>query len=409
MAKVVDKKINKYFAMVSKTIEQISVAPKFKKNPAYKWIPYKYGREYFAEKLYQLRCNSALHNAILTSRTDMVYGAGLIDKNGKPFPDKINNSETFNNVFFKLTADYELYGMAALELIKTAGGSIIQKNHIPWKRIWLGDYTETNEIDFVYYSRDWRLFNTTQQYKPILIPIFKGKMTEDRMIVLFSKYSPGSEYYELPQYIGALKAIELDAQIDNFDLSAIRNGLQPSLVISFMNGDPTKKQKEDLENVITDKYSGSSEAGKVILLFNESKEVAPEIYPVPVNDLDKQYIALNEKATSKILMGHRIPTPMLVGIATAGKLGGSNEMYEGQNIYYETVIKKDQQLLKDIINGTGLQDEIFILDEKPFMYNLSDVLLQRIALINEQRKMTGLKELDESDLAQLGGQGNGIK
>lgn len=394
-----------YMAMATRTIEQISVVPKFKPQPGIKWIPYKYGKEYLADKLYQLKCNSALHNSILVSRTDMVYGAGLVDPSDKPVTDLVNETETLNEVFFKVACDYELYNMAAIELRKSAGGKQILINHVPFRRVWLGDYVNNGlSIDSCFYSRDWKDYYK-EGYKPVEIPIFKGQMTEPRMMLIVSKYSAGQEFYSLPQYIGALKSIELDAEIDNFDLSSIRNGLQPSLVISFNNGVPNKTVKDALEEQINDKYSGSSNAGKGILLFNESKENAPDIYPIQVNDLDKQYIALNEKVMNKILIGHRIPTPMLVGIKTAGQLGGSNELFEGQQIYYETVIKKDQQVLIDAFNKVGMGKEFTIKDAKPYMYALNDALLSRIASINEQRKLAGLPEIDETELSKMGNDG----
>ena len=57
-------------------------------------------------------------------------------------------------------------------------------------------------------------------------------------------------------------------------------GLSPSMLINFNNGIPNQEERTLLERRIAEKFSGSSNAGKFILAFNDNKETQAEITPV---------------------------------------------------------------------------------------------------------------------------------
>ena len=60
----------------------------------------------------------------------------------------------------------------------------------------------------------------------------------------------------------------------------ILNGLAPSMLINFNNGTPNQQERKLIENKIAQKFSGTSNAGKFILAFNDNKESQAEITPV---------------------------------------------------------------------------------------------------------------------------------
>ena len=69
-----------------------------------------------------------------------------------------------------------------------------------------------------------------------------------------------------------------------------------------------------------------------------NRDQMPEITPIPQNGADGYYTTVNDMVTQKILTGHRITSPMLVGIKTAGQLGGRDELLNAYSHYLTTVI-----------------------------------------------------------------------
>lgn len=91
------------------------------------------------------------------------------------------------------------------------------------------------------------------------------------------------------------------------------NGLAPGMLINFNNGDPGKTERNAMEAKIKSKWSGSSSAGKIVLAFNEHKDEAATIETVDISDLDKQYQFLSEESMKKIMVGHRVTSPLFSG------------------------------------------------------------------------------------------------
>jgi hypothetical protein len=61
-----------------------------------------------------------------------------------------------------------------------------------------------------------------------------------------------------------------------------------------------------------------------------------------------------------ILTSHRITSPMILGIKTAGQLGGRAEMLDAYDLFLETVIKPIQEeVLK------GFEKVLFLRDKEP--------------------------------------------
>ena len=59
-----------------------------------------------------------------------------------------------------------------------------------------------------------------------------------------------------------------------------------------------------IERRIYEKFSGSSNAGKFILAFNDNPETAASIEPVQLSDAHQQYEFLSEESSKKRLWYH---------------------------------------------------------------------------------------------------------
>jgi hypothetical protein len=61
-----------------------------------------------------------------------------------------------------------------------------------------------------------------------------------------------------------------------------------------------------------------------------------------------------------ILTSHRITSPMILGIKTAGQLGGRNEMLDAYDLFLETVVKPIQEEVLKVFEKV-----LFIRDKQP--------------------------------------------
>jgi hypothetical protein len=149
--------------------------------------------------------------------------------------------------------------------------------------------------------------------------------------------------YPRPDYWSAINYIELDKQISIFHINQISNGLFPSTIINFYNGQATPEQKQQMMMDWENKMSGARNAGKVVMFFNERDQPKTEITPFPVNDADKQYQLMNDTATQKIITAHRVTTPLLFGIRENTGFGSNkDEMATGLEIFNNQVIEPYQ-------------------------------------------------------------------
>jgi len=181
-------------------------------------------------------------------------------------------------------------------------------------------------------------------------------------ILYVKPFSPGSYYYPKPDYIGSIDYIELDKEIGKYHINNIKNGLAPSFSIHFKNGVPAQEERQKIRNDIERQLAGATNAGKFIVTYSDSPERKPDFEPFPLSDADKQYAFLSEEVVAKIMVGHRVTSPMMFGVMVSGKLGGGLELKTAEIIFGEDVIAPYQMVvteaLKSIFNAAGAPAQI---------------------------------------------------
>jgi hypothetical protein len=85
--------------------------------------------------------------------------------------------------------------------------------------------------------------------------------------------------------------------------------------------------------------------------FNDGKENATTIDALQVENLHDKYQFISEEATRRIMVAHRVTTPLLFGIREAGAGFSSNaeEMKVGYEIFYTMVVVPFQQMMIDAL------------------------------------------------------------
>jgi hypothetical protein len=315
----------------------------------------------FPEYLIYLFNNSAINNTAIHATVDAIVGEGLVSNQSHLLDEANNEGESWNDLFKKTALDYKLYGGFAWEVIWSKDRTrIAEVYHVDFSWLRAKEKNERGKIPGYYISDEWAekyrfgggmgLYNQAAStgILPDLpyLPVFnaKKKDAEPKQIFVYNPYRPGQRYYPLPDYVGALRVIDLDSEVDNFHISNIKNGLAPSLAITtFTNADID--QRNDIEAMLRLQYQGSGNAGQLMYMDVDSPENAPQITPINGNGSDDYYIAINDMVREKILTAHRITSPEIFGIMTPGKLGGKDEVTDAYLLFLNTVIRPYQQIL----------------------------------------------------------------
>ncbi len=291
---------------------------------------------------------SPTNNAIINGISQMIFGRGLgaTDSNKKPEEYAKMITLFTDDCVRKFAYDLKLAGQCAVQVIYSKDRkTVAQVAHIPVETLAMEKCNEDGEIEGFYYCSDWENKKPNEELQRI--PAF-GTSRDPIEILYINPYAAGYYYYSPVDYQGGLQYAELEGEVSNFHLNNIQNGLAPSMLINFSNGIPDEETRRRIENSIQQKWGGSSNAGRFILNFSDDKDSAAEIQPVQLSDAHNQYEFLSEESMKKIMVAHRVVSPMLLGIKDNSGLGNNaDELKTASTLMDNLVIRPFQKLLID--------------------------------------------------------------
>ena len=355
-------------------------APEFKTVNNKDYILYGVKND-FPTILKDMMNTSSLHSAILKKKADMSAGKGFetASLEQKNFINNVNGSETLNEIVYKNAYDLALYGgYCFLATWSKDKKSIARIQYIDWSKVRkvkeLEDDSEvairqTEGVEFYQISADWKQ-EKKEKYKPEIVQGFSTQYNDvATQLVYVPMYRPGSEdVYPLPDYQACSTYIALDTEIASWHLNSVKNGFTPSMMINLV-GVPSDEEMKQFQRKLEDQYSGSANSSKVILTLSEDESQIPIITPLTLNDSDERYKDLANQVKEQIIIGHRASSTV-VGVATAGKLGTSNEVIEAEAMFQHNVIDQYQYLLEThynrLMNFNGIDGEITLKQSTTF-------------------------------------------
>ena len=294
--------------------------------------------------------NCAIHKAIVTSKKEQIMGDGIVSLNN-PMATiyLINETERMDEVFEKCALDLVLFGGFALNVIWSRDKkSIAEIYHIDFSRLRSGKINpETDKIERYYYSADW---TNIKKFPVTEYDAFSQEDGRPSQIYYYKQYSPSQSYYPHPDYSGALAAINIDVQIKEFHSNNLMNGMMPSLWINMNNGLPGPEEQRLVTRALESQFTSVNNAGRPIISFNESKELAPEITQIATSGNDQYYSQIYDDIIRTILSGHRISSGELFGISTANKLGSKDEIDTHITFIRKSVIQPYQKQLLGVFD-----------------------------------------------------------
>jgi hypothetical protein len=312
------------------------------------WVQYGEDNNYF-QYLIDRYQGSTTNNAIINGMSKMIYGKGLdaTDSNRKPDQYAQMRSLISKDCLKAAVMDRKMLGMAALQVTYDKG--LVKKvTHFPMQTLRAEKCNEDGEVEAWYYHPDWAKIKPSDQPKRIPAFGFGGKKGNELFIV--SSYVTGSYYYSPVDYQGALPYAVLEEEIADYLINDTINGFSGTKVVNFNNGVPDKEKQQQVKSDVLNKLTGSR-GEKVIVAFNNNAESKTTIDDIPLNDAPAHYQYLSDESFRKLIVGHRVTSPMLLGVRDGNSGLGNNadEIKTATLLFDNLTIKTYQEEFTDAI------------------------------------------------------------
>ena len=355
---------------MSNNIELITlsnyVSPKVIETTFQEWVTYGSNNEFY-QYIIDRHKGSATNSSINNSYINMIYGKGLGAHNARQNQQEWANLQTIlkKKDLFNICTDFQIFGQATPQVIKTRGKKLSSIKHVAKQHTLPNVENEDGEIERYWFSKDFGK-KWEAKYVPVSYPAF-GTSTEAIEIYDIRPYTVGNTYFADPSYFAALQYCEMEEEISNLNINAIKNGLSAGFLIEIMNGknfDPKDKKKFNAK--IKEHLTGSTNAGKHIISYNGT-DVEIKITPFPTNDsIHKQWQFLTTEAKTQILTAHKATSTSLVGITTStGFSSSADEMKVArEQLMQNVIVPKQNQILdalKEILVAYGINLDLYFI------------------------------------------------
>jgi hypothetical protein len=317
-------------------------SPQINESKKGEYVEYGADNNYF-QFLIDRYLYSTTNNAIITGCSNMIYGKGVsaLDANKKPDEYAKMISIIKPNALKKVTLERKLLGMAAMQ-VGYDKGEVKFVDHFPMHTLRAEKCNDKGEIEAWYYHPDWAKKKPSDEVKRI--PAFGFGNKKDVELYVVRPYISGYHYYTPIDYSGALPYAKLEEEISDYLINDVMNGFSGTKVVNFNNGVPPEEKREEISAEVKRKLTGAK-GQKVIVGFNSSKENATEVIDIPLNDAPAHYEYLAKECFEKLVVGHRVTSPMLLGVRESGG-GFSNNADEIKTatLLYDNLVIKPYQL-----------------------------------------------------------------
>jgi hypothetical protein len=314
------------------------------------WIGIGENNDYY-QNLIDAFMDSTTNNAVINGIVDRIYGKGLDATDSHKKPEEYANMKSIlkKKDLRRVCQDLKLLGEGAFQ-VTYQGKKIKSITHFPRETLRAEKCNEEGDIEAYYYSADWK--DVTRNTKLKRFPVFGSGAQNEIFIV--RRYVCGFHYYSPADY--QISYATLEKEIADYLINDCQNGFSGTKVVNFNNGVPDREKQLSIKNDVMNKLTGSH-GEKVIIAFNNDAESKTTIDDVPLNDAPAHYSYLSEECSKKIMVTHRVTSPILIGLNSAnGFSSNADEIKNASLLFDNVVIKPYQELLIDAL------DEMFAVN-----------------------------------------------
>jgi len=289
---------------------------------------------------------SPTSQAVIDGISNYIYGEGLVSTG---VDINLLLSKTDARLLVK---DLKMQGAYALQIVYSKDRkSIAKMYYIPIKTIAIVKQADiTEEPQAYWYSFDWTL---KTKFRPKKIPAFGYGNTDpdlgeiDYEELLYVKIPSSQPLFALPDYVSGLQAAETEEEISNFCITYIKNNFSAGKVVNINQGLPENDAaQEEAERAVLAKVKGTTNAGNIIISFNNNKENATTVDTIEITNAYEQFEWLSTHCRDNILMSHKINDPGLFGIITGtGFSSTADQMAMSLKILYRNQVNPLREII----------------------------------------------------------------
>jgi hypothetical protein len=266
---------------------------------------------------------SAEHCRAIQIKAETAFGGGLLGEKAAKFDDVCENGAA--ELCVALGLDLECFGNAFVQKIMSLDGKrLIELRRLPavtisrfrggfMQRILMPD-GESKTITFA-----------ADEIAHLRVPCPLGKR------------------YALPSWIGAEGMLQLAQSAIRFNASFFKNNAMPEYAVIFKGSQPTSDQKNAIRDFFRNEFGGLDNQHRTLVLTgNEDTEIKIEKLTADMKDAD--FMRLLDAARDRMPVAHGVP-PRMLGIMTAGQLGGGGEVSSQLFIFEHLTLKPKRRSL----------------------------------------------------------------
>ena len=318
------------------------VKPKVIEDKRKDWVAYGDDNDYY-QYLIDLFINSTTNNAIINGVSNMIYGKGIdaLDSSSKPDQYAAMKSIFSDSCMRKVILDFKMLGEGSYQVLRR-DGRVVSAEHFPRQTLRAEKMNDDGQIEAYYYHPKWKEVKPSD--KPKRIAAFGFGNGKEPEIKIIKRYISGFDYYSVQDYETAYA--ELECEISDFLINDVKNSFSGTKVVNFNNGTPDMEQQLRIKNDVMNKLTGSK-GEKVIVSFNNNQESKTTVDDISLNDAPSHYEYLSRECQNKLIIAHRVTSPLLLGMRTENNGLGSNadEIKTASLLFNNVTIRPYQDMI----------------------------------------------------------------
>ena len=370
--------------------------PEISENKNKDWVNYGTDNNYY-QYIIDRYNGSATNNAIINGVVNMIYGKGLDATNSSKKPDEYAQMRSIfsSDCVRKTVLDLKLLGEGSMQILYK-NGKVYKAEHFPRQTLRAEKCNEDGQIEAYYYHHNWEKIKPSEQ--PKRIPAFGYGNGKESEIKIIKRYVSGYDYYAPVDYQGGLAYAELEEEIADYLINEVQCGFSGTKVVNFNNGIPDREKQMQVKDDVLGKLTGSR-GEKVIVAFNNNAESKTTVDDIPLNDAPQHYEYLSNECVKKLIISHRVTSPLLIGVKDGNSGLGNNadEIKTATLLFDNIVIKPYQELLTDCFNAilavNGISLNLYFRTLQPLEFTETDDIVTE----EQREEETGVK-MSKEDL-----------
>ena len=307
------------------------------KNNHYDWIIGRYK-------------HSTTSNAVINNIAKLIYGKGIsaLNASKKPNDYAMLKAMISPKALRGVALNFKMLGAGYFQVMYNKNHTkIIKADYIQTRLIRAEKCNEDGEITGYWYSDNW---DDLRNFPARRYPAF-GTSKEAIEIECVKFESIDMKYYTDVDYLGALPYAVLEEEIADFQINDVKTHFSGRVIVNYNNGVPTAEQQRTIAKKTKQQLSGAK-GDSVIIAFNANQEGATTVDTIPLSDAPEHYAYLSTEAQSKILNGHTVISPMIVGITTenSGFSSNADEIEMATKVFYNQSIAPFQEAILESVD-----------------------------------------------------------